>query len=105
MDLLVLIPLALPHMTSQGAHLPTQRNPGLSTSWAGQQQAFLEEPWLLRAVWAGLVYLLLSLISFVGDERQVPGEDQCIRAHYSIIALDSSAKCSAPLCCQPSTIN
>jgi hypothetical protein len=48
---------------------------------------------------------LLSLISFVGDERQVPGEDQCIRAHYSIIALGLPAKSTAPFCCQPRTIN
>lgn len=93
------------HMTSYGPHPTCTEDPGLQHSLGWEQQAFLQESWLLRAVQAGLLYLLLSLISFVGDERQVPGEDQCIRAHYSIIALNSSAKSSAHLCCQPTTIN
>ena len=104
-DLLGLIPPAPTQMTSYGPHPTCTEDPGLQHSLGWEQQAFLQEPWLLWAVQAGLLYLLLSLISFVGDERQVPGEDQCIRAHYSIIALDSSAKSSAPLCCQPTTIN
>lgn len=54
---------------------------------------------------AGLVYLLLSLISFVGDGRQVPGEDQHIRVHYSRLALGLPARNMGPGCCQPHTIN
>lgn len=89
-----------------GPHPTCTEDPGAQCRLAWPATGFfLQEAWLLRAVWAGLVYLLLSLISFVGDKRQVPREDQCIKAHYSIIALDSSAKNTAPLCCQSSTIN
>lgn len=80
---------------------PWQRSLGHSAPWPGYQQAFLQVAWLPRAGQARLADLLLSLISLVGDERQVPREDQCIRAHYSIIAVDSSAKGAAPFCCQP----
>lgn len=103
-DLLGLVPPASPHMT-----LPTlltlPRKPlGRGAPWPHQQRACFQEPRLLRAGRAGSVYLLLSLISFVGDERQVPGGGQCIRAHYSIIALGCRQK-AQPLLLSAGSIN
>lgn len=101
MDLLSLSPPAPSPGHQRALAPPWQRALSHSAPWPGYQQAFLQVAWLPQAGQARSACLLMSLISLVGDERQVPGEDQCIRAHYSIIAVDSSAKGAAPFCCQP----
>lgn len=97
-----LLPSTWPPVTSSVFASAPRPQPSLARSARGFT---LKNPSCSGQGQAGLVYLLLSLISFVGDERQVPGEDRHIRVYYSFLALGLPARSISPGCCQPHTIN